>query len=286
MIKEWLPLFRLRPHYLIAIACAMALSKTPGIYSFAILVAFAYAVSIHGELANFTYDYESDKRNPRMKDYAHITGKIKISGVKIMSGLFLLLSLAAGVALLNLKLLALPLVIFAVHCAYSYSTPPLRLKRYWWGGIVSYTTYTAVVLLVSATIFGAPLPAAGMAALAFWLGSLSVWTLTSIPDQECDRQEGIETQALKFGAANCMRAYLPLALLSAMVAAAAAVKLAGNPYAGLPFLLPAAIGITAYSRMGKEAVTGLTKRTFDIAILPYRYNMALVTLSYFAIQSS
>lgn len=281
MIREWLPLFRLRPHYLVAISCAIALSSTPNTYYILILIAFSYFVSAHGELANFVYDYASDKKNPRMQKYAHITGKIKISSVKKASYLFLFMALFAGGALLNIKPALLPLILLGIHGLYSYSIPPLRLKRYWWGGVATYTTYSAVVLLISAVVLGAQMETAAIVALAFWLGSLSVWTLTSIPDQEYDKKEGIETQAIKFGAASCISAYLPLVLLSTVIATYAVIKSTGNPYAAAPFLIPTTIGVTAYFRMKKEVEIGMSKQAFNMAILPYRYNMALVTLSFF-----
>lgn len=266
---------------MIMVACAIALSPAPRLSYALVVIAFAYFIAIHGELVNFLYDFNLDLRNPRMKGYAHITGTIKRSSLKTAAYLFLLMALATGYALLDIRKDVLLLIIMAIHCAHSYSAPPLRLKRYWWGGIITYTTYTAVVLLISTSLLGAEPTAAGKTALAFWLGSLSVWTLTSIPDQAYDKKEGIETPAIKFGAEKCVNLYMLLALLSITISAAISIVPANNLYVGLPFLIPASIGMIAYSRMKKEVKSEIRKQTFNLAILPYRYNMALVTLSYF-----
>lgn len=281
MWTDWLPLFRLKPHYSIMVACAIALSGELQLSYIALLVAFAYLTAAYGELVNFLHDYKIDVKNPRMKNYAHITGKIQFSSLKKATNLFLLMALASGFALYMIKKEVLLLVILAIHCAYSYSAPPLRLKRYWWGGIITYTPYTATVLLISAVVLGAEIETAGVAAFAFWLGSLSVWTLTNIPDQKYDKSEGVETAALKFGTATCISAYLPLALLSTAVSAALVIHTSGSPYIGVPFLIPAAIGVSAYALMKKEAKHSITKQALNAGFLPYRYNMALVTLSYF-----
>ncbi len=285
MLRDWLPLFRLRPHYFIMVACGIALSPSPQLSYAALLVAFAYLTAAHGELVNFVYDYQIDLRNPKMRDYAHITGRIKLSSVKKASDLFLFMSLLAGAALLAINKVLLPLVILAIHSQNSYSSPPFRLKKYWWGGIVTYTTYTAILFLISASVLGAEMATAGMAALAFWLGSMSVLMLTNIPDQKYDKREGVETITLKFGVEKCIRAYLPLAMLSSALSAALIVDSAKSLYATLPFLIPAAIAVTAYLRMEEESKKNITNQTFRLGMLPYRYNMALVTLAYFLIQS-
>lgn len=268
------------------VACATALSSSPQIAYAVILVAFGYLVAAHGEFVNFAYDYEIDKQNPRMKKFATVTGKISISKVKEASYITLLLAFFTGGLLILIKKEVLLLVLLAIHSQYSYSAPPLRLKKYWWGGFATYTMYTGVLILISAIILGAGTATAAITALAFWLGSLSLWTLAGIPDKTYDKKEGVETPATKFGNERCILAYILLALLSSILSAGIVIKLTNRLDAGLPFLIPAAIGITAYLRMKKEAGIRISENALSVAKLPYRYNMGLVTLSYFIFLST
>lgn len=281
MLKDWLLLCRIKPHWLVMVACALMLSPSPQLSYVALLLLFAYSNAIYGELVNFAYDYSIDIQNPKLKNYPHVTGKIKISSVKRLSSIFLLLVLGSGLALFMTKNELLLLILLALNATYSYSVPPLRIKRYWWGGFVTYTPYAAIVLLISAALLGSAQPTATMTAVAFWIGSLSLWMLGGIPDKRYDKKNGVETPATKFGDEKCINAYLWLSLLSSAISAAIIINSANSFYAGIPFLIPLTIAITAYIRMKKELVTGISIQNLQIAILPHRYIMVFVTLAYF-----
>lgn len=286
-IKDWFHLLRLRYHYLITIICAVGLANRFSLVSFLFTIALVYSSACYAELVNFIYDFKIDSKNPSMKKYAHIQGKISLYQLKLASYFFFILILISGISLFFIKnnFIFIFLTLWAIHCGYSYSVPPLRLKRFWWGGIVTYTFSSTVSFLIGAFAFGATsIPIIFLTSLVFWFGSLSAWALMHIPDIKFDKKENIVSPAIKFGKTICIKYYKILFFFSSFFGAFTVLMFFKNYFAIIPFIVSVLLSFHISRLMnGIFKTQKMRHKIYKLSVLPYRLNIIFLTIFYFLV---
>jgi 4-hydroxybenzoate polyprenyltransferase len=289
IIIEYLKILRFRFNYLMAILCGLFLAGiTQGfdLMIFLAVMAFSYSALFYGTMVNFFYDKRIDEKNPAMKTYGHVSGKIPAGRIGYLKWLFFISMFLSGAVLylMTYNVFLVPLMILALHCGFSYSAPPLRLKRFWWGGIITYTLSTSVVFLISALSFRAgDVALVTLTVLAFWSGSLSGWALAHISDKKYDLEEGITTPAVRFGRERCIRMHTVFALLSCIFASAASYIALGVLFVLIPFAATALISLYSSESVGRETGGGMIrKKSYTLGVSPYWLNMAFLMIIYFS----
>ncbi len=277
-------LSRFRLNYLIAIICGIALSQQFSLTTFVLVLTFSYSALFYGVFVNFVHDYRSDRMNPSMKKYAHISGKISLDKIKKLSRVFLSVTILTGIilSLFTNNPIFIILLIWAVHCGFSYSCPPLRLKRFWWGGIFTYTFSTAVIFLTSALAFGAKdLLLMTLSVFVFWFGSLSGWAFTHISDREFDRKDHVVTPAVKFGSSNALVLHNSFLSVSSIFAILVSVIFLKVWWFFSPFIATLILSyLWGRSIIRERDISILRKRAHTFGVAPYWLNISLLTVVY------
>ncbi|MEE9323770.1 MAG: prenyltransferase [Candidatus Aenigmarchaeota archaeon] len=283
-VLDWIRLSRFRLNYLIAIMCGIALSQQFSLSTFILVLTFSYSALFYGVFVNFVHDYGSDKMNPSMKMYAHVSGKIPLDKIKNLSRVFLAVTIMTGIVLglIRNNFLFIILLVWAIHCGFSYSSPPLRLKRFWWGGIVTYTFSTAVIFLTSALAFGAnDLLLITLSVFVFWFGSLSVWALTHISDKKFDRKNQVVTPAMKFGLSKALVLHNSFLFISSIFAILVSVLFLKMWWIFSPFIATMILSyLWGKSIIGERDLGVLRKRAHTFGVAPYWLNISFLTMVY------
>ena len=280
---DWVRLFRPRFNYLIAIFCAIALAKHFSLFDFLLVSAFSYSALFYGTFVNFFHDFNIDIKNPSMKKYIHISGKISRRKIRTLMNLFLGLTILFGALLVISKknLIFAPLTLWAILCGLSYSAPPLRLKRFWWGGMITYTLSTSGVFLTSAFVFGLTKPILMvLTMLVFWCGSLSGFMLAHISDKDFDKSSGLETPPIKFGKERCIWFYVIFVFLSCVFGTITSILFFKPEFIFL-FLLSLLFSIFVSKSIRNEKILEKVRsKAYRLGVIPYRINMISLLLMF------
>jgi 4-hydroxybenzoate polyprenyltransferase len=220
-----------------------------------------------------------------MHKYAHIGGNVSLKQLRLVSQICLIIAILSGIALLFVKYnpLFLFLTLWMFHCGFSYSVPPLRLKRFWWGGAVTYTFSTTVPFLTAALAFGITnFLILLISACVFWFGSLSGWTLTHISDRKFDRECDLETPAIRFGVRRCFWLHIVFLFASSFAGMIACVFYSRLYWTALPFLFTMVLSIITGKRVIEDAnLEKIRFKAHTIGVSPYWLNITFLTIVYF-----
>ncbi|MBN2043114.1 MAG: prenyltransferase [Candidatus Aenigmarchaeota archaeon] len=283
-VLEYAKILRFRINYLVVIFCAMFLARQFSIIPFLLVSIFSYSALFYGVMVNFANDYDSDSKNPPMKRYGHITGKIEFRKISRLSSLFLILTIISGLSMAFIKndLIFLLLTIIAIHCGFSYSSPPFRLKRFWWGGIVSYTLSTSVIFIISVLAFGgADRMIILLSVLVLWFGSLSVWSLSHISDRKFDKKTKIVTPAMKFSKRQLSFLYTIFIAVSSFFGIYVSMFLLGMWWSFIPFTVSFLVSVKpAVSILRENDMNRLRKKAHGPGVMPYRLNVIFLAIIY------
>lgn len=116
-----------------------------------------------------------------------------------------LLSLAVGAAL---GPLALSATAFGLVLAWIYSAPPIRLKRDGWAGTIAVgACYEGLPWFTGAAIMAGGMPQSSilMIAALYSFGAIGIMTLNDFKSVEGDRQMGLRSLPVRFGADGAAR---------------------------------------------------------------------------------